>query len=111
MGFFADIKAYFVNRKQNRIERAGRLIKNPKAIRDDRWKLIRYPNVDKTQLFDLKADPEETQNLADDPIHTDHRARLTQQLIDGLNEAGETERVRSESPDRRSLRPPPRRRP
>ena len=82
-----------------------------RAIRDDRWKLIRYPNVDKTQLFDLKVDPEETQNLADDPIHTDHRARLTQQLIDGLNEAGETERVRSESPDRRSLRPPPRRRP
>jgi len=24
-----------------------------RAIRDERWKLIRYPQVDKTQLFDL----------------------------------------------------------
>lgn len=35
-----------------------------RAVRDDRWKLIRYPRVDKTQLFDLTADPHETSNLA-----------------------------------------------
>jgi arylsulfatase A-like enzyme len=28
-----------------------------RAVRDDRWKLIRYPLVDKTQLFDLSRDP------------------------------------------------------
>lgn len=28
-----------------------------RAIRDDRWKLIRYPEVNVTQLFDLEADP------------------------------------------------------
>ena len=38
-----------------------------RAVRDDRWKLIRYPQVDKTQLFDLQADPHETINLADKP--------------------------------------------
>lgn len=35
-----------------------------RAVRDDRWKLIRYPQVDVTQLFDLRADPHETNNLA-----------------------------------------------
>jgi arylsulfatase A-like enzyme len=35
-----------------------------RAIRDDRWKLIRYPLVDRTQLFDLQTDPRELNNLA-----------------------------------------------
>jgi arylsulfatase A-like enzyme len=38
-----------------------------RAIRDDRWKLIRYPQVNITQLFDLKNDPDEMHNLAADP--------------------------------------------
>jgi arylsulfatase A-like enzyme len=36
-----------------------------KAVRDDRWKLIRYPLVNKTQLFDLQVDPRELNNLAE----------------------------------------------
>jgi arylsulfatase A-like enzyme len=38
-----------------------------RAIRDDRWKLIRYPLIDKTQLFDLQADPHEMNDLAGQP--------------------------------------------
>ena len=37
-----------------------------RAIRDDRWKLIRYPLVNRTQLFDLSVDPHELINLAGD---------------------------------------------
>jgi len=40
-----------------------------RAVRDERWKLIRYPRVDKTQLFDLATDPQETTNLADDSAY------------------------------------------
>ncbi len=40
-----------------------------RGVRDERWKLIRYPLVDKTQLFDLQSDPQEMHNLADDPAH------------------------------------------
>ena len=36
-----------------------------RSIRDDRWKLIRYPLVDVTQLFDLNEDPRELNNLAE----------------------------------------------
>ncbi len=35
-----------------------------RAVRDERWKLIRYPQVDVTQLFDLQEDPHELKNLA-----------------------------------------------
>ncbi len=40
-----------------------------RAVRDERWKLIRYPKVKVTQLFDLNNDPHEMNNLAEDPAH------------------------------------------
>ena len=48
-----------------------------RAIRDDRWKLIRYPLVDRTQLFDLSSDPRELVNLAGKPEHAAKVAELT----------------------------------
>lgn len=42
-----------------------------RSIRDDRWKLIRYPLIDKTQLFDLQADPHEMNDLAGKPEYQD----------------------------------------
>ena len=42
-----------------------------RAVRTDRWKLIRYPLVDRTQLFDLQADPHELRNLAAEPAQAD----------------------------------------
>ena len=48
-----------------------------KAVRDHRWKLIRYPKVDHTQLFDMEADPHETTNLAGDPSQEGRVAELT----------------------------------
>ena len=35
-----------------------------RSIRDARWKLMVFPQVNKVQLFDLKSDPGETKNLA-----------------------------------------------
>ena len=45
-----------------------------RALRDERYKLIRYPQVDRTQLFDLVADPAERTDLSGRP---EHAARIT----------------------------------
>jgi arylsulfatase A-like enzyme len=55
-----------------------------RAIRDDRWKLIRYPLVDVTQLFDLAEDPHELKNLASDPKHAGKVAELIRRLADEM---------------------------
>jgi len=34
-----------------------------RAVTDGRWKLIDYPQIDRTQLFDLATDPHEARNL------------------------------------------------
>lgn len=51
-----------------------------RAIRTDRWKLIRYPQVDRTQLYDLQADPEETTDLARRP----ESAKVIEELLSSL---------------------------
>ncbi len=48
-----------------------------RAVRNDRWKLIRYPLVDRTQLFDLAVDPHELNNLAGQPAHATKLAEMT----------------------------------
>ena len=60
-----------------------------RAFTDGRWKLIRYPQVDRTQLFDLQADPYETANLADKPGHAATVARLTAALEMEMTQSGD----------------------
>ncbi|MHC4205766.1 MAG: sulfatase-like hydrolase/transferase [Planctomycetota bacterium] len=51
-----------------------------RSIRDKQWKLIRYPRTNHTQLFDLKKDPDELKNLADEPSQTERVKQMLQQL-------------------------------
>ena len=56
-------------------------------MRIDRWKLILY-NVDgvrTTQLFDLRNDPLEMTNLADDPDQAERIRELKGLLRDWMN--------------------------
>lgn len=52
-----------------------------RAIRDERWKMIRYPQVNITQLFDLQNDPGEETNLADRPESAPRVEFLTSRLV------------------------------
>ena len=38
-----------------------------RSVRDERWKLIQLPQINRTMLFDLKADPRETTDLSSVP--------------------------------------------
>ena len=51
------------------------------AVRDGRWKLIRFPKIDVTLLFDLKADPLETHDLAADTEHASTLDRMQALLL------------------------------
>ena len=61
-----------------------------KAVRDHRWKLIRYAKIDHTQLFDLQADPHETRNLADDPSQQGRIAHLTDVMREWQHHVGDS---------------------
>ncbi len=47
-----------------------------RMVRSDRWKLIEYPRAKRSQLFDLRNDPDELRDLADDPRQREVRAEL-----------------------------------
>jgi len=69
-----------------------------RAVRDDRWKLIAYPRINKLQLFDLSADPDELHDLSADPALADELDRLTTLLRTRQAEAGDDLPLRSEEP-------------
>jgi arylsulfatase A-like enzyme len=48
-----------------------------RSIRNDCWKLIRYPQINFTQLFDLQIDPIEMNNLAEKPEYAGKVEELT----------------------------------
>lgn len=72
--------------------------KNMRAIRDDRWKLIRYPQINKSQLFDLKNDPHELKNLADDPKQAARVENMMARLRQSQKQAGDSRALTSKTP-------------
>ncbi|TDB62316.1 sulfatase-like hydrolase/transferase [Arundinibacter roseus] len=48
-----------------------------RSVRDSRYKLIRYPAIDSTLLFDLRKDPHELKNLAENPRYQQKIIELT----------------------------------
>jgi arylsulfatase A-like enzyme len=60
-----------------------------RAIRDDRWKLIWYPKIDRVQLFDLSTDPWETNDLSPHPDQADRVADLRRKLAADQAQAGD----------------------
>ena len=79
-----------------------------RAIRDDRWKLIRYPLVDRTQLFDLSADPLELNNLAEKPEHAAKVAQLTASLEKEMSRYADQHPLKVANPKPSAWSPPAR---
>lgn len=49
-----------------------------RSISDDRWKVIRYPLINRTQFFDLAGDAHEENDLSGRP---EYRAKMEQMLV------------------------------
>jgi arylsulfatase A-like enzyme len=77
-----------------------------RAYRDRRWKLIRYPQVDVTQLFDLQRDPDELRNLSGDPSQAARVRQLTGRLAELQKRFGDDLPLRVEKPLPPAFKPP-----
>lgn len=60
-----------------------------RMIRTDRWKLIFYPKIGRYQLFDLREDPDERQDLSGVPQHAALRNELCTKLAAWQREVGD----------------------
>jgi arylsulfatase A-like enzyme len=69
-----------------------------RALRKGDWKLIRYPQINKTQLFDLKDDPHETRDLAGDPKYADRVKEMLALLEKQQQDFGDTQPLTVEKP-------------
>ena len=59
-------------------------------VRTEDYKLIIYPVAQQVQLFDMKNDPWEKNNLADDPQYTPKIKQLRAKLMELQKEVGDT---------------------
>src|SRR5262245_45970490 len=77
-----------------------------RAVRDQRWKLIRYPHINYTQLFDLASDPDELKNLADDPAQAKRVEAMLGRLTELQKQYGDSLGLTSENPRSKEFVPP-----
>ena len=69
-----------------------------RAVRKGAWKLIRYPQINKTQLFDLAADPFELKDLSSSPAHKAKVEELMAALREQQRLFGDTAALSTENP-------------
>lgn len=67
----------------------GGYMENQRYVRTDQYKLISYPNHNRTQLFDLLQDPHEIYDVSDSLRHTDTVRELTATLHRLQHEKGD----------------------
>ncbi|WP_417395704.1 sulfatase-like hydrolase/transferase [Gimesia chilikensis] len=77
-----------------------------RSARDGRWKLITYPQINKTQLFDLQDDPAETHNLFGNPDYQQQADHLLTVLKTWQKEVGDTDALSSTHPQDPTFKAP-----
>ncbi|MCI0702809.1 MAG: sulfatase-like hydrolase/transferase [Planctomycetia bacterium] len=70
-----------------------------RCVRTTEWKLIRYPHINHTQLFNIKDDPDELKDLARDPKFAD-KVKEMMKLLEAQQKAfGDTQPLTSAKPE------------
>jgi arylsulfatase A-like enzyme len=60
-----------------------------RMVRTERWKLIRYPKVGRTQLFDVAGDPDETRDLSGQKEQAGRIEEMTERLKQWQKKVGD----------------------
>lgn len=76
------VRSSFYNTLENRPEEGQTDPAFATMIRDERFKLVEYHGHEMGELFDLKNDPNEFNNLWDDPDYHDVRFRMMRKMFD-----------------------------
>ncbi|MFQ5505092.1 MAG: sulfatase/phosphatase domain-containing protein, partial [Planctomycetota bacterium] len=71
---------------------------NQRAVRDARYKLIRFTRINKSLLFDLREDADDLHNLAGDPAHAERLARMMRLLESWQKRSGDTQPLHTDEP-------------
>ncbi len=77
-----------------------------RAITIGRWKLIRYPRIDRNQLFDLDVDPHETNDLSEKPEHAVRVAEMMIAMESEMRESGDSATLKAKAPQPAQWKPP-----
>jgi arylsulfatase A-like enzyme len=77
-----------------------------RGLRDARWKIIRYPQINKTQFFDLESDPDEMNDLSNDPSRASRIEEMLTRLKAAQEKYGDTLPLTSSSPKPAAWTPP-----
>ncbi|MCL4678173.1 MAG: sulfatase-like hydrolase/transferase [Alphaproteobacteria bacterium] len=86
-------------REQNYEAIYGGYLKLQRMVRQDGCKLILYPTIRRAVLFDLQTDPNEMNDLADDPKYHATKKKLFASLLQLQKETGDTLDLRSAFPE------------
>jgi len=77
-----------------------------RAIRDERYKMITYPQINRTQLFDLRNDPLEMRDLAADSGSAARITWMKEELRQEQARFGDTQPLATATPAKAEWTPP-----
>jgi arylsulfatase A-like enzyme len=77
-----------------------------RALHQGQWKLIRYPQIDKSQLFDLAADPHEINDLSADPSQHGRIEKMMEEIRRWQKQLGDDVPLVVDNPRDPSFTPP-----
>jgi arylsulfatase A-like enzyme len=77
-----------------------------RAIATGRWKLVRYPRIDRNQLFDLEIDPDETDDLSSKPEHASRIAEMVAMMESEMRSSGDSASLKAGNPQPALWTPP-----
>jgi len=77
-----------------------------RGVRRGQWKLLRYPQINRSQLFDLEADPQERNDLSEHPAQRERVVALTALMEQQRQANGDKTELMTLTPKESAFHPP-----